>query len=51
MLRAVQFDFPIRRPDYGLAGESFHPTVIRAFVAAYGTSFVRASVDVNNVRH
>ena len=49
--RAVEFDFPIRRSDDGLAHEFACPAVIRALVTTSGARFVGTSVDVNHVGH
>jgi hypothetical protein len=51
MLGAIQFDFPIRRPNYRFANEAAFPAVIGTFVPADGACVVRASVDVNHVGH
>jgi hypothetical protein len=51
MLRAVQFDFPIRRADYGFWDERFRTAVVGTLVPANRTRLVRASVNVNHVRH
>ncbi len=51
MLGAVEFDFPIGRPNDRLVGNSIRVATIRALLAANRTRLVRASVDVNHVRH
>jgi len=47
----VQFDFPITRPNHGLADEVLHAVVVRTFMAANRTRLVRVAVDVNYVGH
>ncbi len=51
MLGAVEFDFPIGRPNNRLVGNSIRAATIRALLAANRTRLVRVSVDVNHVRH
>ena len=51
MLGAVEFDFPIRRPDNRLIGHSIRVAAVRALLTADGTRLVRARVDVNDIGH
>lgn len=51
MLGAVQFDFPIRRPDNRLIGHRIGVAAIRALLTADGTRLVGVCVDVNDVGH
>ena len=51
MLGAIQFDFPIRRPNYRFVNEAIFSAVIGTLVPADGAGVVRASVDVNHIGH
>ena len=51
MLRAVEFDFPIRRPNDRLALHSVRIATIRALLTAHRTRLVRICVDVNHIGH
>ena len=51
MLGAVEFDFPVHRPNNRLIGYSTHIATIRALLTADRTRRVRARVDVNDIGH
>jgi len=51
MLGAIQFDFPVRRPNYRFVNEAIFSAVIGTLVPADGAGVVRASVDVNHIGH
>jgi hypothetical protein len=51
MLRAVEFDFPVSRPNDRLIGSSIRVAAVRALLTAYRARLVRASVNVNHVWH
>jgi hypothetical protein len=51
MFGAVEFDFPISRPNNRFIGNRIRVAAVRALLTAHRTRFVRASVDVNHVRH
>ena len=51
MLGAIQFDFPIRGPNYRFANEAAFAAVIGTLVPPDGAGVVRASVDVNHIGH
>jgi hypothetical protein len=49
MLGAVEFDFPISRPNNRFVGNGIRVAAIRALLTANRTRLIRASVDVNYV--
>jgi hypothetical protein len=51
MFGAMQFDFPIRRPNNRFVGNSIRVAAVRALLTAHRTRLVRASVDMNHARH
>ena len=51
MLRAIDFDLPIRRPNDRYIRDRTGVSAIGAFLAAHRTCFVGGSVKVNHVGH
>jgi hypothetical protein len=51
MLGTIEFNFPIGGPNNGFVGKGIRFAVISALVTTHGTRLVRASADVNHVRH
>jgi len=51
MLGAIEFNFPIRRPNNRFTGNSTRVAAVRTLLTAHRTRLVRVSVDVNYVRH
>jgi hypothetical protein len=51
MLGAIQFNFPISRPNNRFVGYSLRVAPVRALPTTNRTRLVRTSVDVNHVRH
>ena len=51
MVRAVEFDFPIRRPNDRLVRHSIRIAAIRALLTAHRTRLVRIGVYVNHIGH
>ena len=51
MVTAVEFDFPIRRPNDRLVRHSIGIAAIRALLTAHRTRLVRICVDVNHIGH
>jgi hypothetical protein len=51
MLGAVEFDFPIGRPDDRFVSNCIGLAAVRALLTAHRTRLVGASVGVNHVGH
>jgi hypothetical protein len=51
MLGAIEFNFPIRRPNNRFVGNRICVAAVRAFLTAHWTRLVRTPVDVHHVGH
>jgi hypothetical protein len=51
VLGAVQFDFPISRPNNSVVNTYIRVAPVCAFLSAHRAGFVRASADVNHAWH
>jgi hypothetical protein len=51
MLGAIQFNFPISRPNNRFVGCGLRVATVRALLTAHRTCFVGGSVNVNHVGH
>jgi hypothetical protein len=51
VLRAVEFDFPISRPNDRFVGNGIRVAAVRALLTANRTRLVRTPVDVHDVGH